>query len=357
MARIRRPSLVRSLVSLLLPTMLCATALAGDETISPSHMGEWVIKTINGAKVSFVKGPDTPPKGTGSLRLETGPGDGANKGGKIWIGCTAWNDRMLATIGSFSLSIYVESAKSASVAPYINVHLDYNNNGKWDGTQGGDMILVFDPTLQPLPKGQLDMRTGSWFTGLADSDIHYADHNTGGWWIVGHEDIAGRNGNSVKFADLLAKLGQHAIVANTFDNVPAIVIVCGARDGGTFSSFVGNITNVTISEQYRGPTTTLFAPDSEVAPPPPVAATPKPTPPKAAPAAAATPTATDAAEADEEAAANGAAANYPATVGSVTPPRAPQPVLAVILGVLFAIGIGWLGFLIFRLIRIGQITG
>lgn len=254
-------------IGLMLPGNLIAQDGTIEQTVSPTKMGRWVIKTTHGATAEFVEGPETPLRGKGSLRVSTGPGDGPGKGGKIYIGNDLWNDKVLSDIGELSFSFYVETASSTGVAPYLNVHLDYNLNGKWDGVEGGDMILVFDPTLQPQPGANHPIPAKTWKTGLMEADTHVANHNHGEWWIVGHEDIAGRKGNSKNLAKILGSFPARQMIPNSIDGIPAVVLVVGAKDGGSFANFQGYIDNVTMKENHRRPICYDF--EFTASPPPP----------------------------------------------------------------------------------------
>lgn len=340
-------------IGLVLPGNLLAQDGKIEQTVSPAKMGRWTIKTFNGAKAEFVEGPETTVKGRGSLKVMTGPGDGPDQGGKIYIGNDAWNEKVLSDVQEISFSFYVETAGSAAVAPYLNIHLDYNLNGKWDGVEGGDMILVFDPTLQPPPAGQHTIPPKTWKTGLNESELHAATHNNGGWWIVGHEDKAGRRGNSKNLAQILGSFPTRQMIPNTKEGVPAVVLVVGAKDGGSFANFEGYIDNITMQDSYRKP----HAYDFEfAAPPPPEPEKTKASTPVAAssksPKADATKTdvAAAAKQTDEEDELSGEMSSYHKDSDS-------NPVLIASVSVSLLGGIVWLIYLIVQVVRCKRTLG
>jgi len=341
-------------IGLLTPGNLIAQDGKIEQTVSSAKMGRWTIKTVNGAKAEFVEGPETPPKGKGSLKVMTGPGDGPNKGGKIYIGNDAWNDKVLSDIQEISFSFYVETANSAAVAPYLNIHLDYNLNGKWDGVEGGDMILVFDPTLQPPPAGNHTIPPKTWKTGLNEAELHTATHNNGGWWIVGHEDKAGRRGNSKNLAQVMASFPTRQMIPNTIDGVPAVVLVVGAKDGGTFANFEGCIDNITMQVSYRKPHTYDF---EFAAPPPPEpvkstnasaheTVSPKEPKPDATQSVSATATSLPAEEED-----------FPEDLNSYHTDTDSNPVLVASVSVSLFGGVIWLIYLIVQVVRCKRTLG
>lgn len=359
------------------------------QPVSPAQMGQWVIKTINSASTGFVQGPETPPIGAGSLSISTGAGNGQGKGGKVWIGTEEWNGRLFTDIEEIRYSFYVTKAADKNIAPYINVHLDHNNNGKWDGVAGGDMILVFDPTLQPAPNGSNPITPNTWANGVNDAITHVITRNLGGWWIVQHEDIAGRNGNSLSLEDLFIKVGNHAIIPNTIDKVPAIVLVVGNINGGNSANFECYIDHITIDRNYRAATTYDFEPaaaasnavanPAKKSPKPSVKPKPAPATPKTASKPAAKPIAAPphaAAEESEEASDEeevDAADPNASTVGSGNTMAEeadsaegmtfedeafvaePRPGLAAFLGLLLLLGLGWFAFLVFRMVQLKQV--
>lgn len=338
-------------IGLLMPGNLIAQDGKIEQTVNPGKMGRWTIKTVNGAAAEFVEGPETSLKGKGSLKVMTGPGDGPDKGGKIYIGNDAWNERVLSDIQEISFSFYVETANSAAVAPYLNIHLDYNLNGKWDGVEGGDMILVFDPTLQPPPAGNHTIPPKTWKTGLHESELHIATHNNGGWWIVGHEDKAGRRGNSKNLAQVMASFPTRQMIPNTKEGVPAVVLVVGAKDGGTFANFEGYIDNITMQGSYRKPHTYDF---EFAAPPPPEPVksteTSAPAPKETNLDATQSVSATTASRSDEE-------EDFPDDMNSYHRDSDSNPVLIASVSVSLLGGVIWLVYLIVQVVRCKRTLG
>ncbi len=243
-------SLMRQFTSLwigiiLLPLVTGAHA-AETVTVSPHQSEHWKITATKTASGRYVQEPSPQILGQGSLRLDTGNGDGKDKGGKIWVGTSDFDGIKLSDLTRLTFSTFVVTSATEDIAPYLNIHLDTNDNGKWDGRFGGDDILSFDPAQQPPPKGNLKIKRGTWNTGVGGSTTHDASPAVGGWWIVGKENIAGRGSNSKTLQQIIEVLGDHAIVANTMDNAPGISVIAGAASGGTFKDFTGYLDQLTI---------------------------------------------------------------------------------------------------------------
>jgi len=243
-------SLMRHFTSLwigvLLLTLVAGTHGAETVTVSPHQPGHWKITATKTASGRYVQEPSTQILGQGSLRLDTGSGDGKDKGGKIWVGTSEFDGIKLSDLTRLTFSAFVVTSATEDIAPYLNIHIDTNDNGKWDGRFGGDDILSFDPAQQPPPRGNLKIKRDTWNNGVGGSTTHDASPAVGGWWIVGKENIAGRGSNSKTLQQIIEALGDHTIVANTMDDAPGIALIAGAASGGTFKDFTGYLDQITI---------------------------------------------------------------------------------------------------------------
>lgn len=212
--------------------------------VSPAEPGNWIFHRVNTAKWSFVEGPGDPPIGRGSLKVETGIGTGRDAngqplGGKLWVGTTDLDGVTLGQLTRLTYSVYIQSAKLHTQRPYINLHLDTNGNGVWDGRGGGDDILVFDP---PVERGQ-SFSFGTWASALEGGAEH--DALAGTWWVVGGQSpVEGLNAQALRISDLVEQLGDRKVVFN--GEAPGISLVVGTSTGDNFAEFVGYIDNITV---------------------------------------------------------------------------------------------------------------
>ena len=243
MSCIHRP-LARVFAFVVAGALLAQHVAADVVEVSPAQPGNWIIHHVNTARWSFVEGPGDPPVGRGSLKVETGIGTGRDAngqalGGKLWVGSTDLDGITLGQLTRLTYSVYIESAKLHTQRPYINLHLDTNGNGVWDGRGGGDDILVFDP---PVARGE-SFSFETWDSALDGGTEH--DALAGTWWVVGGQSpVEGLNAQALRIADLVDQLGDRKLVFN--GEAPGISLVVGTSTGDNFAEFVGYIDNITI---------------------------------------------------------------------------------------------------------------
>ncbi|MBI2191833.1 MAG: hypothetical protein HYU36_07610 [Planctomycetes bacterium] len=137
--------------------------------VTETNMGDWVAGDANppagelSSNISFVVGPSTPPLGSCSVRLETGPGtgtvNGIRQGGKPGLGLFTPNGRRLASIQALTYSTYVSSPPgSANLAPYLSIAV-FTSAGQF-------ATLVFEPYYSTTASGghQPRVTPGVWQT-------------------------------------------------------------------------------------------------------------------------------------------------------------------------------------------------
>lgn len=123
---------------------ICAGgAHAAVVTVTSSNLSGWTLLTTDPANnfgagtgtAEFVNGPATPPLGTGSAHLATGPGEGD---GSAQMRNSQWNGTRIDALTSLSYSTYVTSFNGAQV-PWLTLYVDLNGDNTYDDR------LVFEP--------------------------------------------------------------------------------------------------------------------------------------------------------------------------------------------------------------------
>jgi hypothetical protein len=209
-------------------------ALAGGPTleVSPSNMQGWftAISTdgVNPASASagFVNGPATPPLGTGSAQLNVG----AFGGGAARFRTSQYGGVLLGTITELGYSTYTQATQTPGLAPYLQLRLDYNN----DGVQ--DDILHFEPEYQNgytmnVPT-QADSQSGVWQSW---------DALAGGWWSVFNTLGTAAAGGSVRpLSDFVANQPLAKLMPTTGLSVTA------GFGAPSWNNYIGNFDAVTV---------------------------------------------------------------------------------------------------------------
>lgn len=225
---------------ILLPCGL-ARAVTTTTVVTPEQPQGWAIEIASTLDMApptgsarFQLGPAAPPRGLGSLRLDTG----SDSYGGVRVRSKQLQGRRLADLSTLRYSTYVFQNGSCQ-APALVLHLDTNNDGV------GDDSLVFEPCYQtggyPVPD-QGAVQRGVWQTW---------DARVGGFWL--------RTGGPPVFT-LASYLKTH----------PDATLVNTAAGSGGLQLFVGfgvsYDASVDALEVGFGPDSTLF--DFEPSPPP-----------------------------------------------------------------------------------------
>jgi hypothetical protein len=172
--------------------------------------------------ITFVSGPDSPPFGTGSAQMETGPnGDGGEE-----LRFTRLDGVELTAITALDYWTFIQDG-SGQQAPYLILRVDWNG----DGTQ--DDLLFFEPEYQHgytsnVPD-QGDLLTGVWQSW---------DALRGGWWSVNDPTVG--PAADVKTLAFYAAAHPGATVVPGTDGSGGLRVVVG-YGAPTWNDFVGNV--------------------------------------------------------------------------------------------------------------------
>lgn len=170
----------------LVPLIFALHPLAGvaaTVVVSPSNMDGWAFYstddtgTINTgtATTGMVFGPATPPLGSGSAHLVTGPGAGD---GGAELRNSDWAGTALSLLTSLSYSTYA-TAWNGSQDTYLNIYIDYTGDGIRDDR------LFFEPTYSRAgagngnPSPQADPALDTWQTWDLLTGMWYSDTDAG----------------------------------------------------------------------------------------------------------------------------------------------------------------------------------
>ncbi|MBK9129415.1 MAG: HYR domain-containing protein [Phycisphaerales bacterium] len=210
------------------------TAFAG--LTSPAG---WLFYSQKTAIGQFVNGPATPPLGSGSIRLTTGPGDPpppppvSGAGGKSWLATHAHDNTLLSAITTLSYSTYVSlsSGAAAHLTPAINLYVDLDGNGSCNTT------LVFEPVYVVSQQGPVVK--GVWQT--------WDTLNGPGWWYTSNGGFPAQlpqPGNEFKPLSHYVALFPNAKIVS-WGGLPGLNIVTGQNTSGApWQNFDGNVDNV-----------------------------------------------------------------------------------------------------------------
>ena len=213
-----------------------AEASAAVVVVTPSSLGDWALyKTdISGiintgtATAEFVNGPATPPLGTGSAHLMTGPGAG---NGSAQMRNSGWAGTRIDALTSLSYSTYA-TAWNGSQMPYLTIYLDTDGNGTRDDR------LWFEPTYSRAsaangnPNPQADPVLNLWQTWDALDGMWYSDA------------VPGPGSNAKTLAQYLAVKPNATIVNDAGQGIGGIRIASGFASAG--ENFDANVDNFTI---------------------------------------------------------------------------------------------------------------
>jgi hypothetical protein len=226
--------------------LLSPSVVRADEVnVSPGNLNGWVTQQSGTASVSFMNGPESPPCGTGSVRLAVG----ADGNSAAQVRTNIYNGVLLADIETLAYSTFVEQDGSGGQAPYIILNVDFDGNGTTDDQ------LFFEPVYQnglysgdPVPD-QGDVEVGEWQTWNA---------RVGGWWSL----------NAFTFGPPLVTLDNY-IAAHPGARLTAPVSGSGSLrvvagfGAGAWDNFIGNADCVTVGIDGGDVTTYDFEFDSD----------------------------------------------------------------------------------------------
>jgi uncharacterized repeat protein (TIGR01451 family) len=213
-------------------------------TITPPTAAEnWTLTTTDdnggvfGASSTVVNGPGTPPIGTGSLQLAVGP-DGDDS---AQARSNRFDGLFLRDLHELDYQAYHQSGGSGGQMPYIQLRVDYDNNGTLDD------ILFFEPVYQTgafCPSNpQPAVATGVWQAWEALN---------GCWWSLNNIAAAGP-GVNVKPLSAILDVEPDARLS-TGEPGGAVRIVAGFGSGA-WDNFIGNVDAFNISFSTVAPPT------------------------------------------------------------------------------------------------------
>jgi uncharacterized repeat protein (TIGR01451 family) len=238
----RRLAIVAILLANLSMLGLTPVAAATLTFVTPDTPNGWQTRlvTSNPATVlptaTFVNGPETPPAGSGSLKLTVGD-NGDNAAEVRYSGAAGV---LLSSITSLSYSTYVTSFGSGGQAPYIILNLDEDANGSVDDQlffepvyQNGTYATVQGVTVPDQCEDPACVVLGEWQTW---------DAHAGGWWSL----------DAGTFGPPLTTLAKYAadhpnarIVSPAPGGLGGLRIVTGFGTGA-WPGFDGNVDKVTL---------------------------------------------------------------------------------------------------------------
>jgi hypothetical protein len=142
---------LRGLIAVLMVSALAAALVAATSVVIVSFDGQhqWHSRVTDGigtpdpsyGSVTFVTGPSVPPRGTGSLRLQTNPGKGD---GSAQMRSTAYAGVLLTNLTELTYYAY-SAANNGQQFPFLS--LDVICSGCPDG---GDRLFFEPPYQQPF---------------------------------------------------------------------------------------------------------------------------------------------------------------------------------------------------------------
>jgi hypothetical protein len=196
------------------------------------------------ASVAFARGPGSAPLGLGSLSLRTGPGTGADQGGKAWLYLSALSGSQLADFDVLQYHAYVSASSTAAPQLGVSVNLQVDVDG--DGQR--DTTLVFEPVYVPAQ-------------GTVTKDTWQRwDAGAGRWWATVATAAFCSPSCTFTLRDFAAAHPMATIVE--WGETPGFALLAGQRSGGAWANFDGYVDRLVIGR--RGMTTTYdLEPEAE----------------------------------------------------------------------------------------------
>jgi len=195
---------------------------------SPSN---WFYYAQQTGGVTPVNGPASPPLGTGSMRMFTGPGNPGcptpGGGGKAWLSTYSHDNTLLSAITTFSYSTYVTTGQPG-IAPALNLYVDLDGNGSRDTT------LVFEPVYVVAQQGPV--QSGLWQT--------WDTLNGPGWWYTTNFGPLTNRLNEFQPLSHYIGLFPNARIVS-WSGLPGVNVIVGQNScGNPWQNFDGNVDNV-----------------------------------------------------------------------------------------------------------------
>ena len=237
--------------------------MAVGVTVKPSMMDGWnfqlghLLSGTSTALGGFSLGPGSPPLGTGSVHFTTGL-DGNSY---AQIRNSDYGGQPLSGLTALSYDTYV-SAHHGSVAPYIVLNVDVNDDGIFDPNGGIDDLIFFEPAYQtgqynptipagqtiPVQNGPVHLsEDGTTPTVVTQGVWQHWDAFAGGWWSGNY---GGQGGPPLTllsgYKSLLTGLGYATPrIINADACLGGVRIISGAG-APVWNDFDGNADNFTI---------------------------------------------------------------------------------------------------------------
>jgi hypothetical protein len=209
-------------------------------TVTPSNMNNWSLSTTDNASntpgsgsgtgvAELVSGPATPPLGSGSAHLMTGPGHGDEsaqlRNAVDWVGTR------MDELTELGYSTYA-TAWNGQQLPYVTIYVDT------DGDTSYDDRLWFEPAYSESDAGNSNPYTPQ---GPAALDVWQTWDMLQGMWYS--DNYAGPGSNAVTLTDYLTNYAPNARIVDAPGGLGGIRIASGyASPGDDFNAYVDAFT-------------------------------------------------------------------------------------------------------------------
>jgi len=164
--------------------MFGAANASAAVVVSPGDLHGWSFFTTNSSGTiaattgssGLVNGPSTPPLGTGSANLYTGPSGGGATSAQMRN--SDWSGTALSALTTLSYSTYATAWNGAQDS-FLQLYIDTNNDGAYDDR------LYFEPTYSRAaagngnPNPQADPALNTWQTWNLLTGMWYSDSVSG----------------------------------------------------------------------------------------------------------------------------------------------------------------------------------
>jgi hypothetical protein len=201
---------------------VAGAAFAATVTVTPASLNGWsVVHDTCGAastgSVSFVNGPASPPAGVGSVRFTIG----ANGDSYETLRTAAYNGTKLSDLTALDYSSYESQFGTGGQAAYLDLRVDWNNDGVQDDT------ITFEPIYQ-TSQGSVTLNTWQHWDALP-----------GLWW-------SDNLGGPPPWFTLASYITSHPNAMILGGSSPNLILATGCG-GAAWTNFVGNADKLTIN--------------------------------------------------------------------------------------------------------------
>jgi hypothetical protein len=234
--KIKLPTTLKQIIALTAAGLFTGSiAFAGTIVVTPGSMDGWAFYSTDSsgtvgtgsAITGMVNGPATPPLGSGSAHLETGPGAGD---GSAQLRNSSYVGTSLASLTALSYSTYA-TAWNDSQLPWLRLYVAFNGDVNYDDR------LVFEPTYSSSgagngdPSPQPSVLLNTWQSWDVLNGMVYSDLN------------GGPGSSAITFAQYLLDHPTATIVSDNGQGIGGIRLTAGlASAGNNFDTYVDDFT-------------------------------------------------------------------------------------------------------------------